>query len=134
LAISWVAAVSARRRLRMAQAQYPARAETAPTVVTLPDEIDMASADRIRGDLQAAVTAGATTVVADMTATTFCDTSGIRALVLAHKHAAASGAELRLVVPSAAVLRIIGVLGLDSVLAIYPSLPDALTEPPGPKT
>lgn len=106
----------------MAQAQLPA----APMVVTLPAEIDMTNADGVGADLRAAFAPGVTTVVADMTATTFCDSRGYRALVLAHKHAVASGAELRLVVPSAYVLRVMGVLGIDVALAIYPSLPEAL--------
>jgi anti-sigma B factor antagonist len=94
--------------LLMTQAHTLASGRVSPTVVTLPGEIDMTNADRTGADLQAALAPGVTTVVADMTATTFCDSRGIRALVLAHKHAAASGAELRLVVPSASVLRVMG--------------------------
>src|SRR5215469_14885193 len=103
---------------------HPSR--ISPTVVTLPAEIDMTNSDHAGADLEAAVAPGVTIVVADMTATTFCDSRGIRALVLAHKHAAACGAELRLVVPSASVLRVMGLLGADAVLAIYPSLQEAL--------
>ena len=116
----------------MAQVQPPARASFSPTVVTLPAEIDMANADRVGADLQAAFAPGVT-VVADMTATTFCDSRGIHALVLAHQRAAASGAGLRLVVPSACVLRVLAVVGLDRWLAIYPSLQEALAVPPAPK-
>ena len=118
----------------MAQAQPPAPARVPPAVVTLPAEIDMANAGRVGADLQAAFTPGITTVVADLTATTFCDCGGIRALVMAHERAAASGAELRLVVVSARVLRVMAVLGLDRWLAIYPSLPEALAERPVPKS
>ena len=57
----------------MAQVQPPARGRVSPTVVTLPAEIDMVNADHIGADLQAAFAPGVTTVVADMTATTFCD-------------------------------------------------------------
>jgi anti-sigma B factor antagonist len=67
-----------------------------------------------------------------MKATTFCDSQGIGALVRACKQAAASGAELRVVAPSPRVLRVLAVLGLDSRLAIYPSLPDALAAEPAP--
>ncbi len=112
----------------MAPAQLPA----SPMVVTLPAEIDIENADRVAADLQAAFAAGVTTVVADMTATRFCDTRGVRALVLASKHATASGGEL-LVVPSACVLRVLAVLGLDCWLAIYPSLEQALAVRPAPK-
>lgn len=70
---------------------------------------------------------GVATVIADMTATTFCDTSCIRMLVLAHKGAAAHHAELRVVIPSANVLRVLAITKVDTALRIYPSLQDALT-------
>lgn len=117
----------------MPQAPPPGRATVQPAVVTLPAEIDMDNAERIGADLRAAFDPGVTVVVADMTATTFCDSRGIRALVLAHKRAAAIGAEFRLVVPSASVLRALAMLGLDDLLAIYPSLPAALPAEPAAK-
>jgi anti-anti-sigma regulatory factor len=52
---------------------------------------------------------------------------------MAHQRAGASGAELRLVVPSAYVLRVLALTGLDRWLAIYPSLPEALAVQPAPK-
>jgi anti-anti-sigma regulatory factor len=52
---------------------------------------------------------------------------------MAHQRAAASGAELRLVVPSAYVLRVLAPTGLDRWLAIYPSLPEAMAAQPPPK-
>jgi anti-sigma B factor antagonist len=118
----------------MAQVQPPPRARVSPAVVTLPAEIDMANADHVFADLQAALAPGVTTVVADMTATTFCDSRGIHALVMAHQRAAASGAELRLVVPSAYVLRVLALTGLDRWLAIYPGLQEALEVQPAPKS
>jgi anti-sigma B factor antagonist len=118
----------------MAEAQLPARATARTTVITLPHEIDMANANRVGADLQAAFAPGVTVVVADMTGTTFCDSRGIRTLVLARKQAAASGAELRLVVRSAGVLRVLGLLGLEGWLAIYPSLQEALAAEPAAKS
>jgi anti-anti-sigma factor len=100
-------------------------------VVTLPAEIDMDNADQIGQQLDAALAPGVATVVADMTATRFCDTSGVRMLVLAHKEAAAHNAELRVVIPSADVLRVLAILKADRVLRIYPSLKDALAPPDG---
>lgn len=115
----------------MVQVQPSARAKASPAVVALPDEIDMANADSVGAELQAAFAPGVSIVVADMTATRFCGSRGIRALALAHEHAVARGAELRLVVPSAGVLRVLAILGLDRWLAIYPSLPEALAGKPG---
>lgn len=95
-------------------------------VIVLPAEIDMANADRVGQQLGAALAPGVATVIADMTATRFCDSSGISMLVQAHGQAAANGTELRLVVASAAVLRTLTLTGLDQLLPIYPSLSQAL--------
>jgi anti-sigma B factor antagonist len=102
-------------------------AHAAPVIVTLPAEIDMANECGVFQQLDRALASGALVVVADMTGTRFCDSMGLRALVLAHKQAAAHHAELRLVITSAAVLRVMAITKLDTVLRIYPSL-DAAQE------
>ena len=76
---------------------------------------------------------GVETVIADMTATTFCDSSGISMLVRAHKQAVANGTELRLVVPATAVLRSLALASIDHLLPIYPSLSMALAAGPQPR-
>jgi anti-anti-sigma factor len=116
----------------MTDAEPKAGATAGTVVVTLPAEIDVANADRVSADLHTAFGPGVTTVVADMTATTFCDSQGINALVRAHKHAATTGAQLRVVVPSTRVLRVLAILGLDCRLAIYSNLRDALAAKPAP--
>jgi len=98
------------------------RAEAAPTVITMPSEIDITNAPQVGQELAEAFAPGVSTVIADMTPTTFCDSSGVRVLALAHKHAAADHAELRVVAPTAAVLRIFELTGVDRLLPIYPSL------------
>lgn len=65
---------------------------------------------------------GAAMVVADMTRTSFCDGEGAYSLAQACREAAANGVELRLVIPSADVLRIFAGLGLDAMLRIYPTI------------
>src|SRR5690349_20511473 len=102
-------------------------AHATPVIVTLPAEIDMANADGVSGQLGCALASGAIVVVADMTATRFCNSTGLRVLVLAHKQAAAHHAELRLVITSANVRRVLAITHLDTVLRIYPSL-DAAQE------
>jgi anti-sigma B factor antagonist len=102
-------------------------------VIALPVEIDMASADRVGQQLGSALAPGVRTVIADMTATRFCDSSGISALVKAHGQAAANGTELRLAVASPAVLRALTLAGLDQLLAIYLSLSQALAARPAPQ-
>jgi anti-anti-sigma factor len=104
-------------------------------VVALPAEIDMANADRVGRQLGSACTPGVRTVIADMTATKFCDSSGISMLVRTHKQAAANKTQLRLVVPSTTVLSTLTLVGMDDLLPIYPSLSHALAAgpEPGPK-
>jgi len=104
-------------------------------VIALPAEIDMANAGRVGVELGAAFAPGVRTVIADMTATRFCDSSGIGVLVRAHRQAAATSTELRLVVPSGAVLRALTLVRMDDVLPIYPSLSQALAagRAPGPR-
>jgi anti-sigma B factor antagonist len=101
-------------------------------VIALPAEIDMANAGRVGQQLGAAFAPGVRAVIADMTATTFCDSSGMSMLVRAHRQAAANGAELRLVVRSTAVLRALTVVQMDHLLPIYPSLSQALAAASAP--
>lgn len=97
-----------------------------PVIVLLPAEIDMANAEDVGEQLRAAFAPGVTAVIADLGSTVFCDTSGARQLLLAHRRAVASDRELRVVTSSAAVLRILAILGLDCVLGVYPDLAAAL--------
>jgi len=111
-------------------AAYPASVPAQTAVVTLPAEIDITNARRLCGEVGSALVSGATVLVANMTATTFCDSSGARILVLAWEQAAVNGIDLRIVVPSAAVRRGFAVMGLDGFLPFFPSLTAALTAPP----
>jgi anti-sigma B factor antagonist len=104
------------------QLTAPAR----PALVALPARIDTANADASGQRLAAAMIPGVNLVIADMTATTFCDSTGFDMLVLACQKAAANGTELRLVLPSPEVLRVMRILGVDAGLPLYQSLDEAL--------
>jgi anti-anti-sigma factor len=99
---------------------------TGPAVVTLPDEIDAVNAGLVGKLLGAAIVPGVTVLVADLTATKFCDCAGTHNLMLASRQASASHAELRLAVRSPAVLRVLELTGADRVLRVYPDLAAAL--------
>ena len=103
-----------------------------PVIVMLPAEIDIANGAGVGQRLCAAFAPGVTVVIADMTSTVFCDSSGISQLVLAHHCAAAHHAQLRLVVPHAKVLGALTLAGLDRLLPVYPSLDAALAAEPVP--
>lgn len=106
----------------------PPGPQAATIVVHLPGEIDMANANRVSEDLNAAFGPGVGIVIADMSGTRFCDTSGICALIMAHQRAKASNTEFRIVVPPGGVHHVLEILHLDTMLAIYPRLDVALVD------
>jgi anti-sigma B factor antagonist len=75
-------------------------------VVAFAAEIDAANARWAGRQLRSAFSVSASGVVADLTLSTFCDSSGTRELAPVHQKAAARGIELRVVVPSASVRQI----------------------------
>lgn len=97
-----------------------------PVVVVLPVEIDVFTAGAVSERLMAAIVPGVAVVIADLTGTTFCDCAGVSALLLASRKALTNSAELRLVVRSHLVLRILELLGADQVMPVYPDLGMAL--------
>jgi len=117
----------------MSDTGHLARTQARPVVVTLPAEMDITNADAIGQALSSAIARGAGIVIADMTGTRFCNSSGISMLVQAHRRAAANQAELRLVVLSAAVLRALTLVRADFLLPIYPSLDAALAPEAAPE-
>jgi anti-sigma B factor antagonist len=117
----------------MLESQRVTHGQTQPVVVTLPAEIDISNADRVGDELVAAFAPGVKTVIADMTDTRFCDSTGISMLVVAHRKATASNGQLRLVVLSTTVLRALTLVRLDHLLPVYPSLADALEPEPAPQ-
>jgi anti-sigma B factor antagonist len=89
-------------------------------VITMPAEIDATNADQIRQALLAAVNDDLAVLIIDMSATTFCDSAGVHAIMAARRQAKGTGTDLRLV--ATAVLRILTLVGADQLIAIYPTL------------
>jgi anti-sigma B factor antagonist len=69
-------------------------------------------------------------ITADMTATVFCDTSGVHALVRAHELADAGGRQLRLALGGSPTSRIVQLLGLDQIVPVYSDVEESLATPP----
>jgi anti-sigma B factor antagonist len=97
-------------------------------VVAAPEEIDITNAEALRSALLTAAASGHGTLVVDMTRTQFCDSSGLHALLAAHKRAGAEGREVLLVIPSTAVLRVFAITGVDRMIPNFTSLAEALTQ------
>ena len=98
-------------------------------VVRLPAEVDISNAGQVRQELAAVVAQDASLVIADMSATTFCDSAGVTALVRAVRKANAGGAGLRVAASAPAVTRVLAITGVDRLIEIYPSVAAAMADP-----
>jgi anti-anti-sigma regulatory factor len=93
-------------------------------------EILFGNAGDVAVRLRAAIAPGVSVVVADLTTTAFCDSSGVRIMLLARDWASADNVELRLAAPPGPTLVVLKLVALDELLAIYPSLEEALAGEP----
>ena len=115
----------------MSGERYPVLWIGQVSVVTLPAEIDVTNADATREELLAVLNQGAAMLVADMSKTVFCDSSGVSALVRVFRHATTSGAVIRLVVSTPGVQRVLSITGVDRLVDVYPSVAASLAGPKG---
>lgn len=104
--------------------------QTAPVVV-LPAEIDVTNADEAYEQLIAALVPGVSTVIADMTATSFCDSAGVHAIMRAHERAASQDIMLRVAVsPDGSVRRVLQLTGAEFIMPVYTSVHEAMHPDP----
>ncbi len=102
-------------------------AQTKPVVVVLPSEIDVTNSEQVYGQLAAAFAPGVNTVIADMMATVFCDSSGVHAIIHAYEDATERDVRLMLAVSSAtSVRRVLELIGVGRLMPVYASLQEAL--------
>jgi anti-sigma B factor antagonist len=98
--------------------------EPQTAVVQLPAEI-VANTGLVEAVLTSALASRPQVLIADGTKTAFCDSAGIATLIHAHRQAAATGAQLRVVITSTPVRRILEITGADQLLLVYSSMPGA---------
>ena len=94
-------------------------------VVTVPAEVDITNTDEVRQALLSVVSQDVPVLIIDMSRTTFCDSTGVQAIIATYRQTAATGTELRLVATT--MLRILTFIGVDQLVPIYPDLNAALT-------
>lgn len=99
-------------------------------VVFVTGEVDMSTAPALAKSLARSSLDRARSIVVDLSACTFMDSSGFIALVDANKHLSASGRRLALVVPRTYLLRALGLNRFLDAFAIHPSLTAALVPAP----
>jgi anti-sigma B factor antagonist len=111
---------------QMPDRRFPVDVVQGVPVVTAPEEIDITNAEGLRSALLEAAADGHYALVVDMTRTRFCDSSGLHALIAAHKRAQAQDREVRLVMPGPPVLRVFALTGMDRVIPNFTTLAEAL--------
>lgn len=94
-------------------------------VVSVSGELDLATAEELRGKLDPVIVQDAV-VVLDGTGMSFLDSSGLRVLLQAANLATSRGAAFRLVAPQAAVRRVLELAGVVDHLAAREDVAAAL--------
>ncbi|MEY9962930.1 anti-sigma B factor antagonist [Streptacidiphilus sp. MAP12-16] len=99
-------------------------------------EIDLLSGAVIREQVRQVVAAGRRSLVLDLSAVRFCDSSGVGVLIAARRLMRSCSGELRLVLPDvrdradcAEVHRVFTALGIRRLFDIHPDLASATAEP-----
>ena len=110
----------------MQDGRFPVAMVDSVPVVAAPEEIDITNAPELRSALLEAAAHGHGTIVADLSRTQFCDSSGLHTLLAAHKRATAAGGDMLLVIPGDAVLRVFTITGVDQIIPTFTSLEEAL--------
>ncbi|MFC7886453.1 STAS domain-containing protein [Streptomyces sp. NPDC057376] len=95
------------------------------SVVTLAGEVDLDGSSHLRDVLLSCVQTAPGTVV-DFAEVAFLDSSGINVLIAAHQAAETRGVWFRLAAPRHAVERVLRLVGVDGLIACFPTVERAL--------
>ncbi|GAB2483951.1 anti-sigma factor antagonist BldG [Jatrophihabitans fulvus] len=95
-------------------------------VVAVSGEVDVYSAPALKDSLTELLQGGVSTVVVDLTAVSFLDSTGLGALVEARSATTDAGGALPLVCTQERILKLFAITGLDGVFSIHASVDDAV--------
>ena len=98
------------------------RSDGGVPIIAVSGEIDVATAPQLRESLHGVIAEGRATVVLDLLAVTFLDSTALGVLVGALKRCRESGGELHVVVTDPRVMKIFEITGLNNVFPIADSL------------
>ena len=101
-------------------------------VVFVYGEIDVLTAPRLHETLQEVVAESPRTLLVDLANVTFIDSTGLGALVVAHRHLEERGGKLRLVSVPPPVAQVLEVTGLNSRFEVYADMDAAGESRPEP--
>lgn len=96
------------------------------TLFEISGRIDSTNASELGEALNAAIDAGRTQVVLDLSNVEYMSSAGLRELVTALKKVKRGTGDLRLASPSPRVMEVLELAGLDSIFEIYPNQVEAV--------
>lgn len=95
------------------------------SVVRADGELDVSTAPQLRQTITTALDDGDGTVIVDLTAVTFMDSTTLGVLIGVHNRVREDGGALGLVCPEEKLRRVFRITGLDKVFTLYDTVEDA---------
>ncbi|MEV5414289.1 STAS domain-containing protein [Thermopolyspora sp. NPDC052614] len=96
-------------------------------VVAVEGELDLFTAPFLRDEVREAIKQDGPTLVLDLAALSFMDSSGLSVLIEAWRLATGEGGSVSLACPQPPVARILRTTGLDRRIKVYPDVDSAVT-------
>ena len=97
-------------------------------IIALAGELDFHTAPQLRAAVQDRELTPNRGLIIDLSELTFCDSSGITAILVAYRLTSAAGAPMALAAVPSSVARTFKLVGLDQVFTIYPTTGDATAQ------
>lgn len=98
------------------------------TVYRLRGSLDLATSPSVRAALMEAAGEGKHDLIVDLTKLEFLDSTGLGALIGAHRRALEHGGKVRLAVGEGPIARLLNITGLIRVFPVYATFEDALRD------
>lgn len=95
-------------------------------LMRLSGSLDVATSPSLKDALAKALHEQGSNVVVDLTQVEFLDSTGLGALMGAHRRALENGGRLALIVHEGPISRLLTITGLSRVFSVYPSVGEAL--------
>jgi anti-sigma B factor antagonist len=90
-------------------------------IIKVSGELDLSTVDTLRQAAEEHLEAGQTLIL-DLSGLTFCDSTGLGAMIRLHQRADTTGATLILCELRRRVTELLAVTGVDQVLKVYPTV------------
>lgn len=95
-------------------------------LITITGEVDVYTSPRVRSAMLEHLDNGCTSLIVDLSAVDYLDSSGLGTLVAGLKRSKEHGGQVILVSPKPRIVRVLEVTGLDQVFSILASVEEAV--------